>query len=158
MNGQLLRNWEMLLKHSQVAKHLRNLVSGLEEGIFSYTNVPKLSFREMISIFLLYFLGIHRSLQQQFCIKVCFLILPFPCFTFSACLLMTNRLHFLELLVGAYLFFCGCYDLTFGKNHYFIYLFLQAIAFFIVGVGYVGIFVPSSQRNSCFRMTSSVCH
>ncbi|ESW15826.1 hypothetical protein PHAVU_007G105400 [Phaseolus vulgaris] len=55
-----------------------------------------------------------------------------------------ERLHFLELLVGAYLFFCGCYDLTYGKNHYFIYLFLQSIAFFVVGVGYVGTFVPNS--------------
>ncbi|MED6206415.1 Glucomannan 4-beta-mannosyltransferase 9 [Stylosanthes scabra] len=57
---------------------------------------------------------------------------------------IAGRLHFLELLMGAYLFFCGCYDLTFGKNHYFIYLFLQSIAFFIVGIGYVGIFVPNS--------------
>ncbi|KAL5069192.1 hypothetical protein RYX36_020079 [Vicia faba] len=55
-----------------------------------------------------------------------------------------GRLHFLELGVGAYLFFCGCYDLAFGKNHFFIYLFLQAIAFFVVGIGYVGIYVPSS--------------
>ncbi|XP_057736402.1 glucomannan 4-beta-mannosyltransferase 9-like isoform X2 [Arachis stenosperma] len=62
---------------------------------------------------------------------------------FSACF-DDDRLHFWELLVGAYLFFCGCYDLTFGKNHYFIYLFLQSIAFFIVGIGYVGIFVPNS--------------
>ncbi|XP_072969477.1 glucomannan 4-beta-mannosyltransferase 9 [Typha angustifolia] len=53
-----------------------------------------------------------------------------------------ERLHLLELAVGAYLFFCGCYDVALGKNHYFIYLFLQAIAFFIVGFGYVGTFVP----------------
>jgi beta-mannan synthase len=57
---------------------------------------------------------------------------------------MINRLHFLELGVGAYLFLCGCYDLAFGKNHYFVYLFLQSFAFFVVGVGYVGIYVPSS--------------
>ncbi|XVE99124.1 hypothetical protein REPUB_Repub03eG0170200 [Reevesia pubescens] len=55
-----------------------------------------------------------------------------------------ERLHLLELGVGAYLFFCGCYDLTFGKNRYFIFLFLQSIAFFIAGVGYVGTFVPNS--------------
>ncbi|KAG6630685.1 glucomannan 4-beta-mannosyltransferase 9-like [Carya illinoinensis] len=56
-----------------------------------------------------------------------------------------GRIHLLELGVGAYLFFCGCYDITFdGKNRYFIYLFLQSIAFFIVGVGYVGTFVPNS--------------
>ncbi|KAJ3692536.1 hypothetical protein LUZ60_011631 [Juncus effusus] len=57
---------------------------------------------------------------------------------------IADRLHLLELGAGAYLFFCGCYDLAVGKNHYFIYLFLQAFAFFIVGVGYVGTFVPHS--------------
>uniref|UniRef100_A0A0A8YGW4 glucomannan 4-beta-mannosyltransferase n=1 Tax=Arundo donax TaxID=35708 RepID=A0A0A8YGW4_ARUDO len=55
-----------------------------------------------------------------------------------------DRLHILELGVAAYLFFCGCYDIAFGKNHYFIFLFLQSIAFFVVGVGYVGTFVPHS--------------
>ncbi|KAJ6746787.1 hypothetical protein OIU74_029285 [Salix koriyanagi] len=55
-----------------------------------------------------------------------------------------ERLHLLELGTGAYLFFCGCYDVVFGKNHYFIYLYAQAIAFFIVGFGCVGTFVPHS--------------
>ncbi|KAG9459094.1 hypothetical protein H6P81_003602 [Aristolochia fimbriata] len=55
-----------------------------------------------------------------------------------------DKLHLLELGVGAWLFFCGCYDLAFGKNHYFIYLYLQAIAFFVMGFGYVGTFVPHS--------------
>uniref|UniRef100_A0A6N2MCB2 Uncharacterized protein n=1 Tax=Salix viminalis TaxID=40686 RepID=A0A6N2MCB2_SALVM len=54
-----------------------------------------------------------------------------------------ERLHLLELGTGAYLFFCGCYDVVFGKNHYFIYLYAQAIAFFIVGFGCVGTFVPT---------------
>ncbi|KAJ0976309.1 hypothetical protein J5N97_018274 [Dioscorea zingiberensis] len=55
-----------------------------------------------------------------------------------------ERLHLLELAVGAYLFFCGCFDVAFGKNRYYIYLFLQSIAFSIVGFGYVGTIVPSS--------------
>ncbi|ERN13216.1 hypothetical protein AMTRI_Chr11g150060 [Amborella trichopoda] len=55
-----------------------------------------------------------------------------------------GKLHLLELGVGAYLFFCACYDLAFGKNHYFIYLYLQAMAFFIMGFGYIGTFVPHS--------------
>ncbi|GER54260.1 cellulose synthase like [Striga asiatica] len=55
----------------------------------------------------------------------------------------TPRVHLLELATGAYLFFCGCYDIAFGKNHYYIYLFVQAITFFIMGFGYVGTFVPS---------------
>uniref|UniRef100_A0A5B6Z184 glucomannan 4-beta-mannosyltransferase n=1 Tax=Davidia involucrata TaxID=16924 RepID=A0A5B6Z184_DAVIN len=54
-----------------------------------------------------------------------------------------ERLHLLELGTGAYLFFCGIYNIAFGKNHYFLYLFVQAIAFFIMGFGYVGTFVPS---------------
>lgn len=54
------------------------------------------------------------------------------------------RLHVLELGVAAYLFFCGCYDVTLGNNHYYIFLFLQSIAFFVVGVGYIGTFVPLS--------------
>ncbi|KAJ4793664.1 cellulose synthase like [Rhynchospora pubera] len=53
-----------------------------------------------------------------------------------------EKLQLLELGTGAYLFFCGCYDVAFGTNHYFIFLFLQAFAFFTVGVGYVGTFVP----------------
>ncbi|GLJ55309.1 hypothetical protein SUGI_1186880 [Cryptomeria japonica] len=53
-----------------------------------------------------------------------------------------ERLHVLELFTGVYLFFCACYDFAFGKNHFFIYLFLQAAAFFIMGFGYIGTFVP----------------
>ncbi|KAG5557111.1 hypothetical protein RHGRI_007396 [Rhododendron griersonianum] len=55
-----------------------------------------------------------------------------------------ERLHLLELIVGIYLFVCGCYDIAHGKNHYFLYLFLQSMAFFIAGFGYIGTFVPNS--------------
>ncbi|OIW11321.1 hypothetical protein TanjilG_20470 [Lupinus angustifolius] len=55
-----------------------------------------------------------------------------------------DRIHLLELGVGFYLFFIGVYDVLFGKNHFFIYLFVQAFAFFIMGFGYVGTFVPNS--------------
>ncbi|KAI8563511.1 hypothetical protein RHMOL_Rhmol03G0116300 [Rhododendron molle] len=54
-----------------------------------------------------------------------------------------ERLHLLELIVGIYLFVCGCYDMALGKNHYFLYLFLQSMAFFIAGFGYIGTFVPN---------------
>ncbi|XP_052172324.1 glucomannan 4-beta-mannosyltransferase 9-like [Diospyros lotus] len=57
---------------------------------------------------------------------------------------VVERMNMLELGVGLFLFFCGCYDFAFGKNHFFIFLFLQSITFFIVGFGYVGTFVPSS--------------
>eukprot|EP01018_Ginkgo_biloba_P034133 Gb_28041 [translate_table: standard] len=55
-----------------------------------------------------------------------------------------ERLHVLELLTGLYLFFCASYDLAFGRNHFYIYLYLQAAAFFIMGFGYIGTFVPTS--------------
>ncbi|KAI4346432.1 hypothetical protein L6164_007328 [Bauhinia variegata] len=55
-----------------------------------------------------------------------------------------ERVFLPELCIGAYLFICGCYDLSFGKNHYFIYLFLQSFAFFVAGIGYIGVFVPNS--------------
>lgn len=54
------------------------------------------------------------------------------------------RLNVTELGVAAFLFSCGWYDLAFGKDHFFIYLFFQGAAFFIVGIGYVGTIVPQS--------------
>ncbi|CAN1357116.1 Glucomannan 4-beta-mannosyltransferase 9 [Linum perenne] len=55
-----------------------------------------------------------------------------------------ERLHVLELMTGCYLLFCGMYDLAFGQYHFYLYLFVQAAAFFIIGSGYVGTFVPHS--------------
>lgn len=55
-----------------------------------------------------------------------------------------DRILLLELGFAAFLFFCGCYDFLYGKNNYFIYLFLQVITFTIAGFGYVGTIVPSS--------------
>ncbi|XP_051130616.1 glucomannan 4-beta-mannosyltransferase 1-like isoform X1 [Andrographis paniculata] len=54
-----------------------------------------------------------------------------------------ERVQILELLVGLYLLHCAIYNILFGQNHFFIYLLLQAGAFFIVGLGYVGTFVPN---------------
>nr|XP_009765561.1 PREDICTED: mannan synthase 1-like isoform X1 [Nicotiana sylvestris] len=54
-----------------------------------------------------------------------------------------ERIHVLELLMGMYMLYCAIYNMLFGNDHFFIYLFLQAGAFFIVGVGYVGTFVPN---------------
>ncbi|XP_023640891.1 probable mannan synthase 7 isoform X1 [Capsella rubella] len=55
-----------------------------------------------------------------------------------------ERVHLLELLVGAYLLFCGIYDIIYGKNTLYVYLLFQSIAFFVVGFGYVGKYVPAS--------------
>ncbi|GAA0157897.1 hypothetical protein Leryth_016665 [Lithospermum erythrorhizon] len=57
---------------------------------------------------------------------------------------IAERLHILEIMVGCYLLFCGWYDLQFGNNRFYIYLFVQSIAFFIAGFGYIGIIVPAS--------------
>ncbi|KAI3910176.1 hypothetical protein MKW92_017038 [Papaver armeniacum] len=55
-----------------------------------------------------------------------------------------ERLHLLELGMGTYILVCACYDLLFGKYWYFIYLFGQTIAFFIMGFGYIGTLIPPS--------------
>ncbi|KAM7522470.1 hypothetical protein LguiA_012372 [Lonicera macranthoides] len=55
-----------------------------------------------------------------------------------------DRLHMIELGFALFLFFCGCYDFLYGKNNYFIYMFLQTITFSIMGFGYIGTIVPSS--------------
>ncbi|KAL8526117.1 hypothetical protein ACS0TY_015371 [Phlomoides rotata] len=56
---------------------------------------------------------------------------------------IAERIQVLEILVGMYLLHCAIYNILFGHNHFFVYLLLQAGAFFIVGVGYVGTFVPN---------------
>ncbi|KAK1378697.1 hypothetical protein POM88_025441 [Heracleum sosnowskyi] len=55
-----------------------------------------------------------------------------------------SRLHMLELAVSAYLFGSACYDYTHENTRYFIYLYIQSMAFLIMGCGYVGTIVPSS--------------
>ncbi|XP_010521855.1 PREDICTED: probable mannan synthase 3 [Tarenaya hassleriana] len=54
-----------------------------------------------------------------------------------------ERMNWRELVAGLYIFLCGCYDVAFGKTYFYVYLFLQSIAFFVAGVGYVGTIVPS---------------
>ncbi|XP_012836037.1 PREDICTED: mannan synthase 1-like [Erythranthe guttata] len=56
---------------------------------------------------------------------------------------ITERIHILEIVVGMYLLHCAIYNMLYGHNHFFIYLLLQAGAFFIIGVGYIGTFVPN---------------
>jgi beta-mannan synthase len=55
-----------------------------------------------------------------------------------------DRLNMVELGFAGFLFFCGCYDFLYGKNCYFVYMFLQTITFSIMGFGYIGTIVPSS--------------
>ncbi|KAE9465473.1 hypothetical protein C3L33_02627, partial [Rhododendron williamsianum] len=54
-----------------------------------------------------------------------------------------ERIHVLELIMGMFMLHCAIYNLLFGKDHFFVYLLLQAGAFFIIGFGHVGTFVPN---------------
>ncbi|CAN6462472.1 unnamed protein product [Victoria cruziana] len=54
-----------------------------------------------------------------------------------------ERVHTLEILMGIFLSYCAIYDLLFGHDHFYIYLSLQATAFFIIGFGYVGTLVSN---------------
>ncbi|KAG8371205.1 hypothetical protein BUALT_Bualt13G0063100 [Buddleja alternifolia] len=58
--------------------------------------------------------------------------------------LLGDRIQLHELGFAVFLFISGCYDFLYGKNYYFVYLFLQVITFTIAGFGYVGTIVPSS--------------
>ncbi|ONK73850.1 uncharacterized protein A4U43_C03F220 [Asparagus officinalis] len=55
-----------------------------------------------------------------------------------------ERINLPELGFAFFLFFCACYDVTFGRDYYHIYIFFQSFAFFVVGLGYVGTFISSS--------------
>ncbi|KAK8948040.1 Glucomannan 4-beta-mannosyltransferase 1 [Platanthera guangdongensis] len=49
-----------------------------------------------------------------------------------------ERFHRLELLMGFFLLVCGCYDYKYTHDWLFPFFFLQSIAFFFVGFGYIG--------------------
>jgi beta-mannan synthase len=57
---------------------------------------------------------------------------------------VSDRLNIWELWTSAFLLFCSIYDFHYkGKNRFYIYMFCQSVAFFIMGLGYCGTFVPS---------------
>ncbi|XP_018445345.1 probable glucomannan 4-beta-mannosyltransferase 11 [Raphanus sativus] len=49
-----------------------------------------------------------------------------------------ERVNSKEMIVGIYILFCACYDFAYGNTMLYIYLFMQALAFIICGVGFVG--------------------
>jgi hypothetical protein len=64
--------------------------------------------------------------------------------TLTTQVLFLNRLNMLELWTSGFLFFCSAYDFYYeGKNRFFVYLFCQAVAFLLMGLGYCGTFVPT---------------
>ncbi|KAM7254969.1 hypothetical protein ACFE04_020210 [Oxalis oulophora] len=54
-----------------------------------------------------------------------------------------ERIHVLEVIMGTFMLHCAIYDMLYGNDHFFVYLLLQAGAFFIVGFGYMGTFVAN---------------
>jgi beta-mannan synthase len=54
------------------------------------------------------------------------------------------RFYYSELAIGAFLLFCGYYDAAISKKGYFLYLFVQSLAFFVAGFGYIGTQTPDS--------------
>ncbi|RCV20956.1 hypothetical protein SETIT_4G099800v2 [Setaria italica] len=54
-----------------------------------------------------------------------------PCRSWDRCTMS-------EILVAIFLFFCATYNLVYGGDFYFVYIYLQAITFLIVGTGFCG--------------------
>ncbi|KAF7149263.1 hypothetical protein RHSIM_Rhsim03G0091800 [Rhododendron simsii] len=54
-----------------------------------------------------------------------------------------ERIHVLELIMGVFMLHCAIYNLLYGRDHFFVYLLLQAGAFFTIGFGHVGTFVSN---------------
>ncbi|KAI3924173.1 hypothetical protein MKX01_029708 [Papaver californicum] len=50
---------------------------------------------------------------------------------------LLERIYLMELCMGMFISFCACYDLAIVKSGKYIYLYVQASAFFIYGLGYV---------------------
>lgn len=54
------------------------------------------------------------------------------------------RIYVPELLVAFYLLLCASYDVVLGAGHYYLYIFLQAFAFLVLGFGFIGTATPCS--------------
>jgi beta-mannan synthase len=50
-----------------------------------------------------------------------------------------------EIFVGTYIIICGFYDLFYAKKGYYIYLFVQGLAFLVVGFEYIGTRPPTAE-------------
>jgi hypothetical protein len=54
------------------------------------------------------------------------------------------RIYIPELLLALYLLICASYDFMFGSRTYYMYIYLQAFAFIVLGFGFVGTKTPCS--------------
>ncbi|XP_008806011.1 probable glucomannan 4-beta-mannosyltransferase 4 [Phoenix dactylifera] len=57
---------------------------------------------------------------------------------------LRDRINFSELGFAVFLLLCASYNVAEGKNYCYVYIYLQAIAFVVVGIGYVGTFISNS--------------
>ncbi|KAG1334459.1 Glucomannan 4-beta-mannosyltransferase 9 [Cocos nucifera] len=55
-----------------------------------------------------------------------------------------DRINLSELGFAVFLLFCASYNVAYGKNYCYIYIYLQAIAFVVMGIGYIGTFIFNS--------------
>ncbi|KAJ4767574.1 cellulose synthase like [Rhynchospora pubera] len=56
----------------------------------------------------------------------------------------SERVYVLELGLAVFLILCATYNIIFGNNHYNVYIYFQAVAFTIVGFGFIGAPNPTS--------------
>lgn len=59
----------------------------------------------------------------------------------DTCLLYI-RYHYSEIFVGICIILSGFYDVLYAKKGYYIFLFIQGLAFLIVGFDYIGVCPP----------------
>ncbi|KAF8722781.1 hypothetical protein HU200_021906 [Digitaria exilis] len=55
-----------------------------------------------------------------------------------------ERIYIPELLLAMYLLICASYDLLLGSHKYYLYIYLQAFAYVVIGFGFVGTRTPCS--------------
>ncbi|KAM0858562.1 hypothetical protein ACQ4PT_047756 [Festuca glaucescens] len=55
-----------------------------------------------------------------------------------------ERIYIPELSLALYLLICASYDFVFGSQTYYMYIYLQAFAFVVLGFGFVGTKTPCS--------------
>ncbi|KAK3148264.1 hypothetical protein QOZ80_3BG0292810 [Eleusine coracana subsp. coracana] len=56
--------------------------------------------------------------------------------------LLETMIYVPEILLSLYLLLCASYDFVFGVGHYYLYIFLRAFAFLLLGLGFVGTAEP----------------
>lgn len=55
-----------------------------------------------------------------------------------------ERIYFPELLLALHLLICASYDFVLGSHKYYLYIYLQAFAYVVMGFGFVGTKTPCS--------------